>query len=372
MSDNDSNNDDKKDEYKGFNIPKPQPGQYNPPPPPPKRNPLFSGFVMLLIFAGIIIIPVAIFIFGIGGALGSSGSTQGSSVSHFQEQVVDAGKSEDKIVKITIHGIILSGNQSMFGNQVVASEIIIQQLQMAAKDEKVKIILLDMNTPGGEVIATDEIYHEMMKIRKEGKIKIVTCMRTVAASGGYYLAAGSDYIIANRMTMTGSIGVMMPGYNYHGLLQKIGVQTNVYKSGELKDIGSGARDPKSELSKKEREVLQRMVSEMFLEFASIVAKGRNLPLATVTAPPIGDARVLSGKEAKQLKLIDELGYFEDAVKYARKGGDYTMVEYVRPLTLMDALLGAKHEQKKVTVQLLPFSPQMIKPGQFYFLSPFAY
>ena len=130
-----------------------------------------------------------------------------------------------KLAVIDINGVIVPGKQS---------DAIIEMLREAGNDTAVKGIILNMDTPGGGVTATDVIYHEVQKLRQNGK-KVVTCMQSVAASGGYYLAAGSDYIVANKTTITGSIGVIISTWNGQEMLDKIGIKPQVFKSGRLKD-----------------------------------------------------------------------------------------------------------------------------------------
>ena len=140
--------------------------------------------------------------------------------------------SQDKIAIIDIKGVI--------GGKELSAELVISELRKAQNDDDVKAIILDMNTPGGEVTASDEIHHEIQKFRKTGR-KVITCMHSMGASGGYLIAAGTDHIIANKVTLTGSFGVIMSTYNYAKLLDKIGVQAVTYKSGNMKDFLSGSR-----------------------------------------------------------------------------------------------------------------------------------
>ena len=234
--------------------------------------------------------------------------------------------------------------------------------------------MLDRNTPGGEVTATDEVHHEMQKLRAAG-IKIVSCMRTVAASGGYYLAAGSDHIVANRLTITGSIGVVIGGMNYAGLLEKIGVAPEVYTSGALKDMLSPMRkrDP-NDLEDPEVQLIRAMVAETHNEFATIVAEGRpDLTLEQVKTGPIGDAAIFSGARAKELGLVDQLGYLEDAIDKAQELASLsnpTVLRYGRVQKISDLLFGKQETPATLAELLSPHGP-VIQKGQLYYLYPLS-
>ncbi len=398
------------DDQNSYNIPPPAPSgppSYNRPPRRKKSSP----------WKAIIVVAVILFVLGGGGLilLLMVGALAGGpvGVNNYQETLVREGTSGSKVVIVPIHGIILNGS-AMFST-VAASDDVIAKLRRAAKDDKVKAVILDINSPGGEITATDEIHHEIQKLRE--KKKVFTCMRSVAASGGYYIAAGTDYIFANRLTMTGSIGVIMGGVNYSGLLDKVGVRDNTYKSGQLKDMGSPARLPLTQLKEqriklqkrkasltktldganaelrnwqeaeiklvekqlaelaetealilKERKVIQGMVNDSFREFAQVVAKGRKLPLETVMAAPIGDARILPGPEALKLKLVDELGYMDDVIDHACKTGEHRVVRYDPIPTLFDALAGSAKSQDFVE-RLIPPEYTLIKKGRLYYLNP---
>lgn len=281
-----------------------------------------------------------------------------------RERVIDDGTGTKKIAVINIQGIIYPGDGVSRTNS--PAESIIQQVKKAQEDASVVAVVLDMNTPGGAVTATDEIHHELMKLRTQGK-PIVTCMRTVAASGGYYLAAASNYIIANRLTLTGSIGVILGGYNYHGLIERFGIQSEVYKSGKFKDILNMGR-PRQE---DEAKVIQALVDETYLEFAQIVATGRGMELEKVTTGSIGDGSIFSGRKAQELGLVDGLGFFEDALAKAKElanAPDADVVRYYSTHSFADFFLSL---QTNVLSELLPGHPGVVTPGTPYYLCPLA-
>ena len=278
----------------------------------------------------------------------------------FNEEVVKHTLSQDKLAIIDINGVIMPGKNN---------DTIIEMIRAAGDDENVKGIVLNMDTPGGGVTATDVIYHEVQKLRNKGK-KVVTCMQSVAASGGYYLAAGSDYIVANKTTITGSIGVIISTWNGKNMLDKIGVKPQVYKSGRLKDGLSPSRNPTAE----ENALFDGMVGEMFHSFAEIVAEGRGLPLEDVKASPIGDARIFTAQQALELKLIDQLGYLEDAIaklETMTSTQDATIIKYKTQPTVMEALMGA--DMKQTTSSLKESMPKLpLSKGGFYYLTPGFY
>jgi protease-4 len=182
---------------------------------------------------------------------------------------------------------------------------ILNQLVTFKKDRGIKGIILRIDSPGGGVGASQEIYKEVLKTRREKKV--IVSMGSVAASGGYYIAAAGDKIMANPGTITGSIGVIMEFYQFKELAEKIGVGLEVIKSGEFKDVGSSYREP----TEREKELLTSFVKNIHEQFINAVATGRNLSVEKVRE--IADGRILSGEMAKDLGLIDHLGNFQDAV-----------------------------------------------------------
>jgi len=195
------------------------------------------------------------------------------------------------------------------------------QLVTFKKDKGIKAIILRINSPGGSVGPTQEIYREIRKtIRSK---KVVVSMGEVAASGGYYIAAAADRIVANPGTITGSIGVIMHFVQFRDLLSKIGVDLEVLKSGEFKDVGS----PHRKLTERDKELLNELIGDIQKQFEEGVASGRNMAVEDVQL--ISDGRVFSGARAKELGLVDVLGNFQDAVEIAKKmagiKGDVTLV-----------------------------------------------
>ena len=204
----------------------------------------------------------------------------------------------DKIAIVEVKGVIAQ------------SSGIIEELQQYLDDKDVKAIILRIDSPGGGVGPSQEIYREVMKIRP--KKKVVTSMGSVAASGGYYIASASDLIVANPGTITGSIGVIMQFSNFEELLKKIGIKGVVLKSGEHKDIGS----PFREMTPEEKKIMQEVLDNVHQQFIQAVADGRKLDRAKVAE--IADGRIMTGEQAKNLGLVDQMGNLQDTIEITAK------------------------------------------------------
>ncbi len=214
---------------------------------------------------------------------------------------------------------LADGKVLPFGNRIAVvpirgiisdSKSVVEQLKKYGKDNRVKAIILRIDSPGGGTAASQEIYREVQ--RTVSKKKVVVSMGNVAASGGYYVALAADKIVANPATLTGSIGVILDVPNFKELLKKIGVSRETVKSGPYKDIGSPVR----EMTPEERRLLQGVIDNVYQQFVAVVVKGRKLSREQVER--IADGRVFTGEQAKRLGLIDELGSFEDTVDLTKK------------------------------------------------------
>ncbi len=208
-----------------------------------------------------------------------------------------AGVGKDRVALIKIEGVLL------------LSENLVEELRDYAEDSSIKAIVIRIDSPGGGVVPSQEIYNAVLNARKEGK-KIVVSMGSVAASGGYYIAAAADKIVANPGTLTGSIGVKMEFANLEKLLEKVGVKGMVVKAGEYKDVGS----PYREMTPEEKKLLQDVIDDVHGQFIKAVAEGRHLPEADVRA--IADGRIFTGQQALGLKLVDQLGDLADSIRIA--------------------------------------------------------
>ena len=190
------------------------------------------------------------------------------------------------------------------------SKPVVELIKKYRKDDRVKAIILRIDSPGGGTAASQEIYREIQ--RTVSKKKVVASMGNVAASGGYYVALAANKIVANPATLTGSIGVILDLPNFKELLKKIGVSRETVKSGPYKDIGSPVR----EMTPEERRLLEEVINNVYQQFVEVVVKGRRLSREQVEK--IADGRIFTGEQAKALGLIDELGSFEDAIDLTKR------------------------------------------------------
>jgi protease IV len=234
------------------------------------------------------------------------GSTSGDK--KWREQVV-SGAGRDKVLQLNVEGAIVEKKGGFTGGAV--SGDIISQLEQAKEDDRIKAIVLRVNSPGGGVVPSDEIHNKIVEVKEKGK-PIIVSMGGVAASGGYYISAPADYIFANSLTITGSLGVLISVPNYQKAADWIGYQEYTFTSGEFKDIGNTLR----EMSQKEKDIFQTLVDESYQRFVDVIEQGRKLPRDKVLSA--ADGRVYSGRQAKELGLIDEFGTLEDAIQYAKK------------------------------------------------------
>jgi protease IV len=237
-------------------------------------------------------------------------------------------------------------------------------LQQAREDDRVKAVVLEIDSPGGEVTASDIIYNAVVKTRS--KKPVVVYMETLTASGGYYISCGGKFLMANETTITGSIGVIIQTFNYEQLLNKIGLVSVVFKSGKFKDMLNGARP----VTPEERELMQGFVMKTYDKFLGIVAKERNLS-ADSLRNTVADGRVLSGKEALENKLIDGLGQIEDAFSKAKQLGnapDATIIKYGPPFSLSRFFrVFGETGNSKISLELPKQLVPQLESGRAYFL-----
>lgn len=235
---------------------------------------------------------------------------------------------------------------------IVDSRPIVRQLKQYRRDGSVRAIVLRIESPGGGVAASQEIYQEVKRTRASGKV-IVASMGSVAASGGYYVAVGATKIMANPGTTTGSIGVVAEIPNIRRLLDKIGIDFAVIKSGRFKDTGSPYRG----LTEAERAYLQQWVDDAFVQFVDAVAEGRGMERAKVLE--LADGRVFTGLQAMRSGLVDTLGTYEDAVRLAAnlagiRGEPRIVRQQRRRFGLIDLLF----QQVRMVVEALEHWPRL--------------
>ncbi len=318
-------------------------------------------FVALLLVVSLFVNGALILAFSVRGASGGDGIGE----TKYQERLVSGSSSSAaKVVVIDLHGLISGGTAGQFGDNMVSD--IELQLRQAKKDANVKAVVLRIDSPGGEVTASDEIYHFVSEFRASKPV--VVDMESVAASGGYYSAMGGSYIVANDLTLTGSIGVILETFNVAGLIDKIGVRSVVIKSGKMKDMLS----PFREATPEETAYLQGLINESYDKFVGIVAKERKLDV-NLLRNGIADGRVLSGRQAKAAGLIDETGYFDDAVRKARelgKADGAKVVSYQPPFAfdrLFRALAASQVRPLRVELGGVESGALPLLSGKLYFL-----
>lgn len=228
-----------------------------------------------------------------------------------QEQLLEKGKTEDKVLIINIDGVISDApKRGLFSRAPSMLDALMMQLKKAEDDIQIKTVLLKINSPGGGVTVSDILYHELLDFKKRTKKKLYVQMMDVAASGGVYLAMAADKIQAHPTTITGSVGVISMTPDLSGTMQKIGAAVNVYKTGENKDMGS----PFKAASESDKQVFQKMVDSMAQRFYNLVQTQRGLTDKQMAQ--LKTARVFTGSQAIQAGLVDTLGYLSDATTKA--------------------------------------------------------
>jgi protease-4 len=249
----------------------------------------------------------------------------------WQEAVLE-GEGADKIAVINVVGEIVQTSEEQALGSAVADDLV-SQLRQARRDPAVKAVILRLNTPGGSVVASDQVYQEVRELRGEG-LPVVASMGEVAASGGYFIAASADRIVANGSTFTGSIGVILVLVNLEEAAGKLGIEPVVIKSGRLKDVGS----PFRRLTEEERGIYQSLIDEAYETFIEAVAEGRDMSTSEVRE--VADGRPISGAQAEELGLVDRLGNLDAAIEEAQELAELeeaTVVEYRVQPSLADLL-----------------------------------
>jgi protease-4 len=249
-----------------------------------------------------------------------------------EEKTVE-GKGDAKILLMELSGVISDegvGPLLTIGSPPPRVPLLVrfrEELKKAKADDKVRALVLRINSPGGTVTASDILFREVDEFRRRAKIPVVAIMMDVAASGGYYVALAADTIVAHPTTVTGSIGTIMISVNARDLLDKIGLSPTTIKSGEHKDMGS----PFRALTPEERTIFQSIIDDLQRQFVSKLIDRRRMPADTARA--LADGRVYTAHQALQHKLVDRIGYMSDAIALARSAAgldEARVVVYHRP------------------------------------------
>jgi len=262
-------------------------------------------------------------------------------VSKVDEELVSGSASEQsKVVLIQIHGVIMSSSRGALVDRTANPERLRWQVEKASSDPGVKGVIVEINSPGGEVTASDVMYDQLNALKVDHK-RVVALLGSVAASGGYYVAAAADRIVAHPTTITGSLGVLMHAPHVVGLFEKLGLKVTVLKSARtpMKDIFS----PTREMTPEEQKLIQSMLDKMYDRFVSIIAKGRKMTEAKVRE--LADGRIYLGPEAKDNGLVDSIGYRQDAFDQVLKLAGIKsakLVRYKKPVNLMESLSGVEN------------------------------
>jgi protease IV len=387
------------------------PPDFTPPPPPPFSPPpriaplppkprrswgwIITSIVLacLLVLAGLVIIGQ----FAAHSLLSFDRGLKNVSAREvgpkLDEAILEDNDSKNKIAVVTVDGVISGHDADSSGNGLV--EVIKAQLDRAADDDAVKAVILKVDSPGGEVMASDQIYKAIETFQTDGKDEhgkisvkgkpVICSMGSLAASGGYYISSACRWIVADELTLTGSIGVIMHGVNYRGLMDKVGIAPMTFKSGKFKDMLSPDRAT-NEIPAEEHAMVQALINETYEKFKTVVADGRNSayalnkkeskkedqgqPLAA-DWQDYADGRVLSGTQALNLGLVDELGDFDDAVDRAMSIAhikDANIIEYQERYDLSNLLsmFGQTGQAKDIKLDLGADLPKL-RAGLMYFL-----
>ncbi|WP_163538692.1 signal peptide peptidase SppA [Gracilibacillus sp. YIM 98692] len=253
------------------------------------------------------------------------------------EKIIEKGSPTNKIAVLHLNGVI----QDTTANTVINTNSynhkrFLDMLNNAAEDRGVNGIILRVNTPGGGVVESAEIHDKIVEIQEEYNKPVYVSMGNTAASGGYYISAPADKIVAHHATLTGSIGVIMESFNFAEFAEEHGIDFNTIKSGEYKDIMSMSR----EMTDDEREILQTIIDDMYADFVQVIVEGRNMSEDRVRE--LGDGRVYTGEQAQELGLADELGSLHDTIEMMKDDhemGNAQVVEYEQGLGINQFLGG---------------------------------
>jgi protease-4 len=273
------------------------------------------------------------------------------------EEIIAGELEPNKIGILRLEGLIItSGEESPIPTTggMITSHQVKRWLREISQDEELKALVIELNSPGGSPVAADEIYQAIKTLRASGK-SVVVVMEDTATSGAYFIAVAADKIIANPATLTGSIGVIAEINNLSELLEKLGVDVEVYKSGKYKDLTSFARQRTEE----EKELIQEYVDTAFDLFITRVTEGRGMEETKVRS--LAEGQIFSGKKALEVGLIDKLGSIEEGVEEAKALQGLTQVKIVRykTETPLDILLG---RIATIVNPLTPLIQQFALPG----------
>lgn len=240
----------------------------------------------------------------------------------YEEEIIEEGTG-NKIAVLRLEGVI----QSSVGSNILSAssynhQRFLEMLDEAGKDNSVDGVILRVNTPGGGVVESDEIYDKVLDIQEKYEKPVYVSMGNTAASGGYYVSAAAEKIVAHPATLTGSIGVIMESINYTDLADEYGIDFNTIKSGEFKDIMSSSR----KMTEADREILQTMIDNLYADFVQVIVDGRSMSEAKVRE--LGDGRVYTGAQANENGLVDALGSMDDTIAMMKDDYDWPNAQVI--------------------------------------------
>jgi protease-4 len=315
-----------------------------------------------LVALGLLVLTVGLVVLVL--AIDARGQSASSAV--YEEEYVSGG-GPDKIAVVPVEGEIVSADSTVAGVQPTTTpEGLADALQQAKDDASVAAVVLEVNSPGGGVTASDEMQQSILDFKRSSGKPVVVSMGDVAASGGYYISTAADRIVANETTLTGSLGVIFALTNFSELADRYGVEQEVVKSGEFKDMGSSFRN----LTPEEREILQSIVDESYDEFVAVIVEGRGLSEERVRE--IADGRIYSGEQAKELGLVDSFGGLDVAAGIARNLANVeeaTVVRYVESPSLRETLLARLAPQEADAIQIMEAAGIELTPELKYLYLP---
>ena len=286
----------------------------------------------------------------------------------YEEEYV-SGAGPAKIAVVPVEGTIASADSTVPGVQPpVTPEGLADALRQAEEDPSVAAVVLEVNSPGGGVTASDEMHQSILDFKESSGKRVVVSMGDTAASGGYYISTAADRIVASETTLTGSLGVIFSLTDFSELADEYGVEQEVIKSGEFKDMGSSFKD----LTPEEREIFQSLVDESYDRFVSVIVEGRNLPEEKVRE--IADGRVYSGQQARELGLVDSFGGLDEAAEVSQDLANVegaTVVRYVQPESFTDTLLARLAPQEPEALRIAEEAGLTLEPKPYYLYLPGA-
>ena len=294
-------------------------------------------------------------------------ATSGPTAPALYDEEYVSGDGPDKVVVVPIEGVIAPADDTLGGVLPTSTpEGLTDALRQAGSDPSVVAVVLEIDSPGGGVTASDEMHQSVLDFEENTGEPVVVSMQDVTASGGYYISTAADRIVANKTTLTGSLGVIFEIPNFAEAADKYGIKQVVIKSGKYKDIGSAFR----EMTPEERNIFQSIVDDSYAQFVNVISEGRHIPKDRVRE--IADGRVYSGLQAKKLGLVDSFGGLDEASDIAGElagTSDTTVVRYVQQPSLTDTLLARFAPEKPQAEQILDAAGLNLEPKPYYLYRP---